>query len=374
MRILLVRLRPLGDVVFTTPLLGALRRRYPEAHLTYVVEPGPAPVLHGNPHVDALIVVPRRRGLLRVGDDARVARELARGRYDIAIDLHGGPRSALFTWASRAPRRIGYAIPGRRWMYTDVVARARDLAPRHSVANQWDLLSPLGVPLGTPATDPVWMAEDAAARARVAQRLRESRIEPAHAVVMMHVGASNHFKRWPEASFVTLITSLVERGSERRIVLVPGPAEADGARRVGEDARRRLGGRGDRVVTMPDLAIPDLRALAAGAAVYVGGDSGPLHVAATTAVPIVELLGPTLPERSRPWRDPRWFSETIDAGPLPCRPCHQIVCEPADFRCLTSIGPERVLGAVERALAASGREAEPGPTAANARRIAGTPA
>jgi ADP-heptose:LPS heptosyltransferase len=86
------------------------------------------------------------------------------------------------------------------------------------------------------------------------------------------------------------------------------------------------------------------------AAVYIGGDSGPLHVAATTEAPIVALMGPTLADRSHPWRDPRWFAEAIEPGPLPCRPCHQRQCLPGDFRCLTGISPARVLEAAERAL------------------------
>src|SRR5678815_1177494 len=74
--------------------------------------------------------------------------------------------------------------------------------------------------------------------------------------------------------------------------------------------------------------------------VYIGGDSGPLHVASTTATPIVELLGPTLPERSRPWRTAYARAEIVDVGSLPCRPCNQRHCVPGDFRCLTGITPE----------------------------------
>jgi ADP-heptose:LPS heptosyltransferase len=117
------------------------------------------------------------------------------------------------------------------------------------------------------------------------------------------------------------------------------------------------------------MALADLRALIARAALYIGGDSGPLHVAATTPVPIVELLGPTLAERSHPWRDPRWFTEIVEPGALPCRPCHQRTCVPGDFRCLTSIGSERVLAAAERALASRPRSDRAIPPDTNERRI-----
>ena len=68
--------------------------------------------------------------------------------------------------------------------------------------------------------------------------------------------------------------------------------------------------------------------------------------------PIVALFGATIPDRWRPWRDARWFTEAVDAGPLPCRPCRQRTCEPGDFRCLTRISAEEVAAAAERALAA----------------------
>src|SRR5687768_10815330 len=126
MKILLVRLRLIGDVVFTTPLIRALRGRYPDAHLTYVVEPMAAPVVRGNPHLDELIVVPKRAGLARLRDDLATALQLRRHRFDLAIDLHGGPRGAWLTWASGAAMRIGYRTPGHNWMYTHVVPRPED--------------------------------------------------------------------------------------------------------------------------------------------------------------------------------------------------------------------------------------------------------
>ena len=107
------------------------------------------------------------------------------------------------------------------------------------------------------------------------------------------------------------------------------------------------------VRTCGDMSLDELHALIGRARLYIGGDSGPLHVAATTATPIVGLYGPTLPVRSAPWRDPRAFSAAVDVGALPCRPCEQRVCVPGDFRCLTHITVDAVAGAAERALAPS---------------------
>ena len=352
MKILLVRLRLLGDVIFTTPLLRALRRKFPDAVLSYAVEPMAAGVLRGNPHLDEIIVVPAARGLSRLTTDIGLGWQLWRRGFDIAIDLHGGPRSAWLTWASRAPRRIGYAIKGRQWMYTTVVSRAADLTPRHSVENQWDLLRSLDIGVCDQVHDSLEMARDESAEARVDARLRPAGVSRSHALVVMHVSAGNAFRRWPATSFADLAASLVRSDQNRRVVVTAGPSEPGAARAVCDAARSRLDTNRQSILDLGDFDPTELRALIDRASVYIGGDSGPLHVAATTGTPIVAMLGPTLAERSRPWRDPRYFSEIVELS-LPCRPCHQRTCEPGDFRCLTWITPDRVAQAAERALAAS---------------------
>jgi predicted lipopolysaccharide heptosyltransferase III len=349
MKLLLVRLRLIGDVALTTPLLRALRRQYPEAHLTYLVEAAAAPVVRGNPNLSDVIVVPRRRGLARLRDDLALARRLRRARFDVAIDLHGGPRSAWLTWASGAPRRIGYTIAGRSWMYTDVVARPADLSPRHSVLNQWDLLAPLGIAGADPADAPMEMAADPQAEARVARRLRDAGLDGSP-VIVIHVSAGNPFRRWPPEAFVALVSELARRDPRRRIVLTSGPSQADAARQIAAAARQALGPLGAAVPDAGEFDLAELRALVERAAVYIGGDSGPLHIAASTRTPIVALFGPTLAGRSMPWRDARWFAEAVQIDDLACRPCSQRACVHEDFRCLSGITPERVVAAAERAL------------------------
>ena len=349
MKILVARLRLIGDVVFTTPLLRALRRHYPAAEITYLVESPAAPVVRGNPHISELIVVPHRRGVRRIADDIALAIRLRRTRFDLALDLHGGPRSAWLTWASGAPRRIGYTIKGRAWMYTDAIPRSPDLAPRHSVVNQWDLLAPLGIAAPTLEHDAVEMPEDAAAAARVDRRLADAGLS-LHPLIVMHVSAGNPFRRWPPGAFETVIEQLVRRDPRRRVVVTSGPSDAEASHRIAAAARRRLGALAPGVAEIGEFDLAELRSLVARAAVYIGGDSGPMHIAATTRTPIIALLGPTLPERSMPWRSPAHFAEAIDVGPLPCRPCHQRHCAPGDFRCLTGITPERVIEAAERAI------------------------
>ena len=239
-------------------------------------------------------------------------------------------------------------------MYTHAIARMPEPSVRHSVLNQWDLLAPLGITAPPdPAGAPVEMSGDAAASAQVSSTLAALGIEPQHDVIVVHVSASNPFKRWPAGAFVDLVVQMVAAHPTRRAVVISGPSEPDAAQNVVDAARLRLGSDAIRVVA-PQFDLPQLRALIARSSVYIGGDSGPLHVAATTRTPIVELLGPTLASRSFPWRSADWFAEIVDAGPLPCRPCDERRCVPGDFRCLTRIAPGRVAAAAERALASSG--------------------
>jgi len=352
MRILLVRLRQIGDVVFTTPAVHALRRRFPDAHLGYIVEPAAAPIVANNPHLNEVIVAPRVPGVRGLLDDLALAQRLRAKRYDLAIDFHGGPRASLLTWLSGAPERIGYDVAGRGWMYTRRVARPRELRPRHSVENQWDLLAPLGVAPPDRSAFPMEMALDADAAAEVASRLARHGVTADARIVAVHVSAGNPFRRWPAAHFVELAVALATADPRRRIVVTSGPSEQAAAGRVIADAQARLGAdRAGQVLSCGEFSLIELRALLERASLYIGGDSGPLHVAATTAVPVVGLYGPTLPVRSAPWRAARWITESVDAGDLPCRPCDQRVCEPGDFRCLTSIQPSQVVEAAERALA-----------------------
>ena len=334
-------------MVFTTPAIRGIRQRFPDAHLTYLVEPHAAALVAGNPHLDDVIVAPRL-GLLA---DLALARRLRRMKFDLAIDFHGGPRASLLAWLSGAPKRLGYEVAGRSWMYTQTVPRPRALRPRHSVENQWDLLTALDIGPPDRSTFPVEMIVDPAAMLTVDARLAGAGVRSVDRLIVIHVSAGNPFRRWPIDSFAAVAAALVERDPNRRVILTSGPSEAEAAERVIGQARERLDD-SDRVRVMScgEFSLAELRALADRAALYIGGDSGPLHVAATSAVPIVGLYGPTLPVRSAPWRAPGLFAEAVEVLDLPCRPCDQRVCAPGDFRCLTWVKPDDVIAAAERAL------------------------
>jgi ADP-heptose:LPS heptosyltransferase len=339
--------------MFTTPLVRALRRAYPHARLSYLVESVAAPVVRHNPHLDEVIVAARTRGLARVTEDLALARRLRRARFDLALDLHGGPRASWLTWASGARERIGYDIPGRRWMYTRVARRAPELRARHSVQNQWDLLEAIpGWPGGAADAerDPTEMPLDRDADRRMAARLAAAGVADDSTLVVLHVSAGNLFRRWPEPFFAETAAALAAR-PDRRVVLSSGPSDRAATARIAAAARQRMAGGGTRIIELGEFDLQELRALIGRSRLFVGGDTGPLHMAAATATPVVGIYGPTLAAQSAPWRSRALPTVSIELTDLACRPCDQRACVPGDFRCLTTLQPAAVVGAAERILA-----------------------
>ena len=273
------------------------------------------------------------------------------------LDLHGGPRSALLAWATGAPRRIGYTVTGRGWMYTEQVSRDRVLRPRHSVVNQWDLLTALGCEPPDPERDPTEMVAPAAAVESVARKLASAGVGP----VAAPCGRRPRERRQP----VPPVAGGVVRGpADGAAPGRPGAGESWSCRDRPSTPPRATSGRRPEAALGPDGAgviddvefdLGELRALMDVAALFIGGDSGPLHVAGTSRVPVVGLYGPTLAARSAPWRPSRCVTESIELSEIPCRPCDQRRCEPGDYRCLGSISPGRVAEAAERALRRAGR-------------------
>ncbi|MQA29687.1 MAG: hypothetical protein GEU82_07600 [Luteitalea sp.] len=256
------------------------------------------------------------------------------------------------TWLSGATARIGYRVAGRSWMYTRAVSRPRRLRARHSVENQWDLLTAAGI--GAPDREryPVEMVADPAVAIIVNGRLARQGVPAEGRLVVVHVSAGNPFRRWPLESFATVAADLAAIDGGSYIVFTCGPSERDALARVIADARRQLPpDTRHRIIDCGEFSLVELRALTDRAALYVGGDSGPMHIASTGPAPIVSLYGPTLPARSAPWRSSRWIAAAVEVEGLPCRPCDQRVCAPGDFRCLTRIRPGDVVGAAARLLA-----------------------
>lgn len=325
--VLFMRLRLLGDIVFTIPAVAMFKERFPGTRLHYVVEERFKEVAGLIPGVDRVITVPRRHRWQDILAFRRRVRELG---ANTVIDFHSGPASALLTRASGARCRVGYRTPNRNWAYNRLVDRSLPGPPVHSVLSQARLLEAVGVTAADPPPYPVIDRSSFALPPRLAP---PSGIHP---MVLLHLGAGNRFRDWGEDRFDELARRLA--ADKVAVVLIGGsPEERQRAARL-----RRTPGVHDQ---SGPLAVRDLLALIDAATVYVGADSGPLHLASLTATPLVALYGPNLPEVSGPWRRE---AVKIIALEMECRPCSQKRCKYGTIPCMRDISTDRVHEAVRQ--------------------------
>jgi ADP-heptose:LPS heptosyltransferase len=335
-RILVSRVRRIGDVILTLPVVDALRAAYPEAEIDYLAESGPAQAVAGHPAVRRVLSFRPWPGL--PAPPATLA-ALVTGRYDLTIDLYGNPRSAILTALTGAPMRIGPARRGRRHLYTHPVPEPKGTlsAIRHHLRS----LEVLGHPTPAPARPRIHLDEAERAEGR---SVLDATLPPGSPRVGLHVGNRWPSKRWPETRFRALARELSRMGA--RPVLLTGPGEEEIARRVGEQGDSGRPG-------PPVLAGLPLRtywSVLAALDAFVTNDGSPLHAGPAVGVPTIGILGPTVPEI--------WFpydatdGHQVLAADIWCRPCHRHECERMD--CLHWIGVAAARRAVERALARSG--------------------
>lgn len=346
-RILVVRLGALGDVVRTLPAASALRAAYPGAHLAWLVEPASRSAVEGQPWVDEVLVFPRREltdDLRRVrlarfaGGLVGFVRALRRRRFDLVVDFHSIAKSALLSRASGAATRVGYAPPyareGAGWLAT---ARARLAERRLSrFARNLGLVEFLGVP-ALPRPSPLRVAAEA--RRAVGEALGAG---PAPVVVHPGTSPSTPHKRWTVEGWAAVARGLA--GDGLPVLVSHGPAAEERAL-----AQAIVAAAGDAARLAPATAsLGELAALLERARLFLGSDSGPLHVASLVGTPVVQLIGPTDPIENAPHPDTPSRSVRVA---IACNPCRR-GCAAAP--CMTRIAPDDVLAAARALLAAPG--------------------
>jgi heptosyltransferase-1 len=336
-KILLVRLRRIGDVVMTTPAAALVKKRFPGASVTYLVEEPYRRLVEGHPAVDQVITVPAKQ---RFSDFLGLVRKIRRERFDALLDFHGGPRASWITAASGARLKIGYAIRRKGFLYDVRISRQGPDGPIHSVLNHVNLVRAMGVEIDDAEIPPLTLpAAPAEETARVDRIVGEA---AAAKLVVLHIGAGNRFRDWGAANAAALVRLLAGVPGVR-IALIG----ADGDRTAETEIQRAAP-----AAVLPlvgRLNLIEIRELIARAALYVGPDSGPMHIAASTATPLVAYFGPTLPAVFAPWR-PGGAPTVILEKSLDCRPCRQCKCVTADYRCLLGITPDEVFAACRRFL------------------------
>ncbi len=332
-RLLLIKPSSLGDIVHAMPTLAALRERFPQAEVTWLVKRQWAPLVDVMAGVDQVCSVSEGlRGWL-----GRVPALRAAG-FDLVVDLQGLFRSGAMAWSTGCDRRIGFANAreGSPLFYTSRVAVPS--VPMHAVDRYLLVAEALGAARPTqPQFEFVDRSED---RQAVETMLARAGMVAQQPWVAMNVSARWETKRWPPQHFAEAADRLSQTHG-LPVVLIGGPAERPESLAVTALMRTKA------IDLTGQTPVGLLPGLLRRATVLVTNDSGPMHIAAAVGTPVVALFGPTDPVRTGPYGK----GHVVLSHAVECRPCFRRDCARAvPLECLTAVGPESVVRAVEQQL------------------------
>lgn len=327
-RVCLVKPSALGDVTNAFAALGCLRRHWPRAELTWVVNRGLRGLVDGHPWVDRVIEFDRARArpdLAGAIGFARFLGSLGRHGFDLAIDLQGLLRSGLMTAATRAPVRVGLADAreGATWFYTHRIPPPGSIDEAHAVDRLLAVAAEFGADVGRPEFAVAVTEADRRWATEALENVRRPR-------VALNVGARWPTKRWPPQHFAAVASRVVQ---DRGVGLFAVGAPED--QPLVDELAGRLG-----PVPLLDLCgrttLPRLAALFEAADVVVSNDSGPLHLAVAAGARVVGVYTCTSPALNGPY-GPRARAVETKVG---CRASYRTTCPHLD--CMSELTPERV--------------------------------
>ncbi len=327
----------LGDTMIALPALRALRERFPGGHLAVQIRANLAEILSGIPWIDEVLPLTIRSGTPGIADRVRVAGELRRKRFGLAVVFPNSFDSALLPFLAGIPERLGYARDGRGPLLTVPVPATPEIRSMHQVRSYHALLRPLGIG-GEPGPVELEVPESAAERAGALL----AELPGEGPVIALAAGSAyGRAREWPEEHFAALARILAERHGAR-FVLVGAPREVEQCRKVVALA----GGlpRGSAILITAGRTSPaDLAALLARCDAFFGNDSGAMHVAAAVGIPTLAIFGSTNPVHTHPL-GPR---AEIFVSDRECSPCMARTCRFGHYGCLTDFTPEMVAARLE---------------------------
>jgi ADP-heptose:LPS heptosyltransferase len=292
-KILIIRLSSIGDCVLSSPVLEALRERYPDAHITWAVQSKSAPVVRGLPGLDEVLLWNNRsheHSLLAA------LQKTWRGKFDVVLDLHGLDKAALFALASRARRRISgtsarflaHRMSNER-VIEDEFMHARLFYLRR--ASLLDIAPDAAVRFypRIPLTDEH--------RAGAQKFLRDHGITSEHKVLGLNLGASETEKQWPPERFAQLAKTLLDENAALRAVVFGAPSDKWLWKRFNVEFERLTHHSSEyasRLVSaVGGLSLLEVAAVAEASVAFISADTGPMHIAAAVGAPLLALFGPS---------------------------------------------------------------------------------
>ena len=334
-RVLIVGVNWVGDLIFMTPAIRAIRRAYPASYIACLIPPRGLDLLRANPHLDAVIPFRESRGLTGLIQWWPLVQQLRRGRFDTAFLFHPSATRAAAVWAAGIPSRIGYRTGKRnRFLTKGVAAPVKDSV--HKAIWYLGLVEGAGLPSDGLRYDLAVRPED---RLAVEVLLKGWGVAQGDRLVALHPGANWRLKRWPAKNFASLADRLSKQ-FDAKVIFVGSGADLP----LVEKIRRQM--QTQPLVATGRTSLCQLGALLSRVRLLVSNDSGPLHLGSAVGTPVIGLFGPTDPKCTGPIENGR--SVTL-FGSIGCPvPCYRLEC-PANL-CMNQITVEQVLEAAGRFL------------------------
>lgn len=342
MKILVRATNWVGDAIMALPALRAVRSKFPEAEIAILARPYVADVYREQGICNHLIAYDSQTNHEGIFGRERLAAELRAQKFDVALLLQNAFDAAWLAWRAGIPERIGYARDGRGFLLTKPirVPKAGE-TPAHEKFYYLELLRRAGWTDSLPDESFISLNVSEQNRGRAEEFLIQSGVRPDSLRIAIGAGASyGSAKCWPPSRFATLANRL-QSESDADVILFGTAAEAAVTRAISSELRRPP------IDLTEKTSIADLPALLSQCHLFIGNDSGAMHVAAGVGLPVVAVFGPTDPYGTAPVT-PR---HTIVQQKPYCSPCFLRHC-PTDHRCMRDITPEMVEAAAKPWLAA----------------------
>ncbi len=337
-RLLLIRLRSLGDSILTLPLIEAIHSWRPELELDVLIEAPHAPVFVHHPAIHDILTLRARprtasSGLTRL----RAALEIRGRHYPAVLNLHGGTTSMLFTIASGAKLRLGQESHRCSWLYNARIPSSTSVWQRqslHTAEHQLTVMRWLQIPIPSEPAGSLYVGD--AARNRIRNRLAQMRISK---YFLIQPAATLATKQWKPGNYARLGDHLFRKHA-LPVIYAVAPHEAAILQEVQEAAKERH-------TYLSDLPLMDLFALIEGCRIFIGNDSGPTHAASALKKPVVVIWGSSDFQVWHPWGTQ--FKAV--RSELPCMPCPGYTCKAfGEPKCILDITVPSVADACEQVL------------------------
>jgi lipopolysaccharide heptosyltransferase II len=333
-RILVVNVNWVGDVIFSTPFIKAVREAYPDAYIACLIHPRCKEMLEDNPRLDELIAYDEEGEHAGLLGKARLVMELRKKRFDTAFILHRSFTKALLTRLAGIEERIGYATKNRAFVLTKAVEIPDE--DIHKVEYFLGLARAAGI---APKDNSYEFFVGDKEKKAVREFLAKSGISENDRLVVICPGGNWDPKRWPKDKFAKLSDLLIERFGVKVVI-----AGAKKDINLAADIKKRMNN--PAVIACGTTTLKELGALLGRAALVIANDTGPMHMAVAVGAKTIALFGPTSPKLTGPYGKGEY--EVISRYEKCDIPCYDVACK--DYKCMNSIKVEEVLEASDQML------------------------